>query len=108
MIADWPRQALVAAVRGYQIVLSPWLGSACRFEPSCSHYALGALRRHGAIAGSALTVGRIARCAPWCAGGHDPVPVALPRLFTRLLGGRGAASTTLTSDSRAPAARTSP
>ena len=77
---------MIALVRGYRLLLSPWLGGACRFEPTCSVYALGALQRHGAGMGVALTVGRIARCHPWCAGGHDPVPENPPRLFSRLMG----------------------
>ncbi len=85
-LSDLPRNALIALVRGYRLLLSPWLGSSCRFEPTCSAYALGALQRHGALAGSVLTVGRIARCHPWCAGGHDPVPDHAPRLFCRLIG----------------------
>ena len=83
---SWPQAALIGAVRGYRFFLSPWLGSACRFEPTCSAYALEALDRHGAAAGLALTLGRIGRCHPWCAGGLDPVPAAPPRLFTALLG----------------------
>lgn len=79
-----PRRLLMALVRGYRFCLSPWLGSACRFEPTCSAYALQALDRHGAWAGSGLTLYRLARCHPWCAGGHDPVPAQAPRLFTRL------------------------
>jgi len=79
------RALLVALVRGYRFFLSPWLGSACRFTPSCSAYALESLQRHGALAGSSLTVARLARCHPWCDGGHDPVPAQPPRLFTRLL-----------------------
>ncbi len=75
-----PRRGLIALVRGYRFFLSPWLGSSCRFEPTCSAYALQALERHGAMTGSALTITRLARCHPWCAGGHDPVPAA-PRLF---------------------------
>jgi putative membrane protein insertion efficiency factor len=71
-------------VRGYQLLLSPWLGASCRFEPSCSHYALQVLERHGALAGSYLTLHRLARCQPWCAGGCDPAPQQPPRLFTRL------------------------
>jgi len=85
LLADVPRRVLMAAVRAYRYLLSPWLGSACRFEPTCSAYALEALQRHGAAAGSALTLGRLARCQPWCPGGHDPVPAQPPRLFTRLL-----------------------
>jgi putative membrane protein insertion efficiency factor len=81
---DLPRAALMALVRGYRFALKPWLGNACRFEPSCSAYALGALHRHGAVAGTALTAARLLRCHPWCEGGHDPVPEHSPRLFTRL------------------------
>lgn len=77
------RGLLIGLVKGYRLLLSPWIGSACRFTPTCSAYALQALERHGAAAGSYLTVARIARCHPWCAGGHDPVPTARPRLFTR-------------------------
>jgi putative membrane protein insertion efficiency factor len=76
---------LVALVKGYRMFLSPWLGSACRFEPTCSQYSLQALQTHGAAAGSYLTLARLARCHPWCAGGHDPVPQEKPRLFSRLL-----------------------
>jgi uncharacterized protein len=83
---SWPRRALIALVRFYRFALSPWLGSTCRFEPTCSAYALDALEAHGAAAGLALTLGRIGRCHPWCAGGFDPVPDAPPRLFTSLLG----------------------
>ena len=82
----WPRRLLIVAVRAYQLLLSAWLGPSCRFEPSCSQYAIEALRRHGALAGSALTLRRLARCAPWCAGGHDPVPSGVPRLFRHLTG----------------------
>lgn len=80
------RGLLIGAVKGYRLLLSPWLGSACRFEPTCSVYAIEALQRHGSLAGSALTLGRLARCQPWCQGGCDPVPDQPPRLFTRLLG----------------------
>jgi putative membrane protein insertion efficiency factor len=76
---------LLALVRLYRLLLSPWLGSACRFQPTCSLYALEALQRHGAGWGSYLTLARLARCHPWCAGGHDPVPQQRPRLFSRLL-----------------------
>lgn len=79
------RSLLIGIVKGYRLFLSPWLGSACRFEPTCSAYALQALQVHGAAAGSYLTASRILRCHPWCAGGHDPVPAESPRLFTRLL-----------------------
>lgn len=80
----WPRQALIGLVQGYRYLLKPWLGNACRFEPTCSQYALDALRTHGAAAGATLAAGRLLRCHPWCDGGHDPVPPRVPRLFTRL------------------------
>ena len=82
------KSALVMTVKAYRLLLSPWLGSACRFEPTCSVYSIGALESHGAACGSYLTLKRLARCNPWCEGGHDPVPLAPltpPRLFTRLL-----------------------
>jgi hypothetical protein len=82
---------LIGLVKGYRLLLSPWLGSACRFEPTCSAYSLQALQRHGAAAGSYLTLKRLARCHPWCQGGHDPVPgildaapAATPGLFGQL------------------------
>ena len=68
------RRALIGLVKGYRLLLSPWLGQSCRFEPTCSVYAIEALERHGAAKGSYLTLHRIARCQPWCPGGHDPVP----------------------------------
>jgi len=82
--AHWPRQALIGLVQAYRYLLKPWLGNACRFEPTCSQYALDALRRHGALAGGALATGRLLRCHPWCDGGLDPVPHKAPGLFTRL------------------------
>jgi putative membrane protein insertion efficiency factor len=66
---------LIATVRAYQYVLRPILGANCRFTPSCSDYALEALRMHGVVRGSALAAGRVLRCNPWCACGDDPVPV---------------------------------
>jgi putative membrane protein insertion efficiency factor len=75
---------LVGLVKAYRLALSPWIGSACRFTPTCSAYALQALQEHGAAAGSYLAAARIARCHPWCAGGPDPVPQAKPRIFAFL------------------------
>ncbi len=80
------QRTAIAAIRGYRLVLSPWLGNACRFEPTCSRYAIAATERHGVAVGAALTAARILRCNPWCNGGHDPVPEAAPRLFTSLQG----------------------
>ena len=85
MLIEWPRQLLIGVVKGYRLLISPSLGSNCRFEPSCSQYALNALQRHGAMAGGYLTLRRIGRCNPWCDGGCDPVPDTPPALFTRLL-----------------------
>ena len=65
---------LVLLVRAYQWILRPFIGAQCRFEPSCSHYAIEALHQHGALRGAALSAWRILRCNPWTAGGWDPVP----------------------------------
>ncbi|KPK75850.1 MAG: hypothetical protein AMJ79_09370 [Phycisphaerae bacterium SM23_30] len=61
-------------IRFYQLALSPYLPHWCRFQPTCSHYALEALRRHGLFKGLFLTACRILRCHPFCRGGYDPVP----------------------------------
>lgn len=65
---------LVALIRLYQYAISPMLGRSCRFEPSCSEYAVEALKRHGLFKGFWLAVRRIGRCHPWHPGGYDPVP----------------------------------
>lgn len=80
-----PKALLVGLVETYRLLFKAWIGPACRFEPSCSAYALQALQQHGAAAGSYLTVARLVRCHPWCAGGCDPVPDKAPRLFSRFL-----------------------
>ena len=67
-------QALILLIRIYQRILSPLLGPVCRFEPSCSRYAVKCLEYHGAVRGSWLTVRRIARCHPFHPGGFDPPP----------------------------------
>lgn len=77
-----PQLFLIGIIKTYRLLLSPSLGSACRFEPSCSVYSLQALQQQGAIRGSYLTLHRLARCHPWCNGGIDPVPATL---FTRLV-----------------------
>lgn len=83
-----PRRALLAMVHGYRLFFKAWLGNACRFEPSCSAYALQALEQHGAAKGAWLTGGRLLRCHPYCAGGCDPVPQDFKNpvagLFSRL------------------------
>lgn len=65
---------LVLLIRGYQVAISPLLGPRCRFYPSCSAYAVEALRTHGALRGSWLAGRRLLRCHPWNPGGLDPVP----------------------------------
>lgn len=85
-LSRWPRNALIGVVQAYRYLLKPWLGNACRFEPTCSAYAMKALQQHGALVGATLTAGRLLRCHPWCQGGCDDVPAMPPRLFSRLLG----------------------
>jgi hypothetical protein len=87
-VLSLPRRLLLLLVRGYRYFLSPWLRTGCRYEPSCSTYALQALERHGAAAGTYLTLHRLVRCNPLCPGGHDPVPDCAPTLF-RGLAARG-------------------
>ncbi len=65
---------LILLVRLYQVVLSPVMGGHCRFQPTCSAYSLEALRTHGAVRGTWLTLRRITRCHPWGGCGYDPVP----------------------------------
>jgi len=67
-------RAVLAAVAAYKGLLSPLVGGACRFLPSCSDYMAEAVRRHGAVRGAWLGVKRLARCHPLGAAGHDPVP----------------------------------
>lgn len=67
-------KCLMGLVRLYQLTLSPFIGRQCRFLPTCSAYSIDALTKYGAARGSYLTLHRLARCHPWCAGGHDPVP----------------------------------
>ena len=67
-------EVLVLLVRVYQWTLRPFIGAHCRYEPSCSHYAVEALRRHGAVRGGGLAARRVLRCNPWQPGGLDLVP----------------------------------
>lgn len=66
---------LIWVVRGYQYLISPMIGPRCRFYPTCSHYAIEAIQRHGPITGAYLSVRRLSRCHPWHPGGLDPVPL---------------------------------
>ncbi len=67
----WP---LIQFVRFYRLAISPWLGASCRFDPTCSSYAIEALQVHGILKGTWLAVRRIGRCNPWGGSGYDPVP----------------------------------
>ena len=67
-------RAMIGAIRWYQRFISPLLGHNCRFVPTCSQYAIEALRKHGPIKGLWLAVRRILRCHPWGGSGYDPVP----------------------------------
>ncbi|MDP9393389.1 MAG: membrane protein insertion efficiency factor YidD [Actinomycetota bacterium] len=77
------RYLLIGLVRAYQLFVSPLLGPRCRFYPSCSRYAIGALATHGASRGSWLTLRRLLRCHPWNPGGVDLVPPAQPTMSSR-------------------------
>lgn len=68
------RTVLLFLIRCYQYALSPFLGPRCRFHPTCSHYACGAIERHGVLKGAWLALKRVLRCHPWHSGGYDPVP----------------------------------
>lgn len=68
------QKLLMLLIRGYRYLISPLLGSHCRFYPTCSHYALDAIEHHGALKGTWLAGARLLRCHPWHPGGYDPVP----------------------------------
>lgn len=78
-----PRYVGLGLIRGYQLIVSPWLGPRCKYYPSCSHYGFTAVERHGLIKGSALAGWRILRCNPWSYGGVDDVPQQGEPLFRR-------------------------
>lgn len=68
------KTVLLALLRAYRFLLSPWVGNSCRFWPTCSMYAMEAIERHGVLKGTYMTVARVARCHPYSAGGVDEVP----------------------------------
>ncbi len=68
------KRVLLVLIKGYQQILSPYLRPCCRFTPSCSHYAIEAIQKYGALKGSGMAIWRILRCNPFCKGGYDPVP----------------------------------
>ncbi len=73
------KYVLIGLLRAYRALISPLYGQVCRYYPSCSAYALDAVRTHGAARGSWLAARRVGRCHPWAAGGYDPVPQPAPR-----------------------------
>ncbi len=76
-VGGWRRGLIapfVLLIKGYKLIVSPWLPSACRFTPTCSQYALEAFRKHGVFKGFYLSARRILRCHPWGGSGYDPVP----------------------------------
>lgn len=79
------RRWLLGLIRLYQLLLSPWLGRQCRYEPTCSVYAADALEQHGVRRGLWLAAKRLGRCHPWGGSGYDPVPSAerAPAVVTR-------------------------
>jgi hypothetical protein len=74
-VARIPAAALIATLRAYKRVVSPFFLPACRYTPTCSEYAMEAVDRHGAIRGPMLAAGRLLRCHPFVHGGYDPVPL---------------------------------
>jgi hypothetical protein len=70
---------LTGCVHAYRWTIRPIIGAHCRYEPSCSAYALTSIETHGALRGGALAARRILRCTPWHAGGYDPPPGASSR-----------------------------
>ncbi|MDG2287640.1 MAG: membrane protein insertion efficiency factor YidD [Candidatus Marinimicrobia bacterium] len=69
-----PSLFFVTLIKGYQTVLSPLLGSNCRYEPTCSQYAIDVIKEWGSLKGSVLALKRILRCHPWSESGYDPIP----------------------------------
>lgn len=72
------RSIAILLIRGYQLLLSPWLGNNCRYQPTCSQYTIEAVQAHGVLRGLWLAARRIGRCHPWGGHGHDPVPPRRP------------------------------
>ncbi|WP_084099911.1 membrane protein insertion efficiency factor YidD [Demequina sp. NBRC 110051] len=93
-----PALALAGLIRLYQLVISPLTGPTCKYYPSCSHYGLTAVRRHGAVRGGALAVWRVLRCNPWSNGGVDDVPAKGEPLFRRTTMTRPEASASATAN----------
>ena len=74
-LTDFIKTCLIASIRFYRFAISLLLGHCCRFEPSCSAYAIDAIKQYGCLKGGYLAVRRLLRCHPWHPGGVDPVPI---------------------------------
>lgn len=72
------RRIAIYLIRAYQLLLSPVIGNHCRYQPTCSAYAIEAIEAHGVLRGTVLAARRIGRCHPWGGAGHDPVPPRRP------------------------------
>jgi len=70
---------LILLIRGYQLIISPLLGSNCRFIPTCSEYAMESLKVYGLLKGTFLTIKRIGKCHPWGSHGYDPIPTKMEK-----------------------------
>ncbi|HEY7284932.1 MAG TPA: membrane protein insertion efficiency factor YidD [Vicinamibacterales bacterium] len=72
---NWGVRIALSALRGYKLIIWPYTRGSCRFLPGCADYAAEAIERHGLLRGGWLATRRLARCHPFCAAGHDPVPL---------------------------------
>ena len=72
---DWPKKFVLALLAAYRRLVSPWVGPACRYLPTCSQYASEAVERYGAARGGLMALRRLLRCHPFGGRGYDPVPV---------------------------------
>ena len=69
----------ILIIRAYQLVISPMLGSNCRFMPTCSEYTMGSLKEYGLVKGTFLSIKRIGKCHPWGGHGYDPIPTKMEK-----------------------------
>ncbi|MCS6822269.1 MAG: membrane protein insertion efficiency factor YidD [Microscillaceae bacterium] len=74
MLTRWLKECFILSIRFYQYAISPLLPPSCRYTPTCSHYAVEAIQKHGVSKGLYLAIKRILRCHPWGGSGYDPVP----------------------------------
>ncbi len=74
LISKAVSSVLIGMIKLYQVTLSPFIGRSCRYTPTCSNYGIEAIRKHGPIKGTYLTIKRVLSCNPWGGSGYDPVP----------------------------------